>query len=94
MFELVDTLTLRQDEAIVRRLLATPIAAAAATARLESDPHPEIRQEAAWWLLHRAGEERCRRALQAAATEDEDAEVRWIARYALRLAEGAASGMA
>jgi hypothetical protein len=63
-------------------------------ALLESDPDPEIRHEAAWWLLARAGEERCRRALQAAAAEDEDAEVRWIARYALRSAEGAGSGMA
>jgi hypothetical protein len=62
-----------------------PRAFQALLALLESDPDPEIRHEAAWWLLNRAGEERCRRALQAAATEDEDAEVRWIARYALRL---------
>ena len=34
-----------------------------------------------------AGEERSRQALQVAATEDEDVQVRWAARYALRLAE-------
>ena len=54
---------------------------------LETDPDPAIRQGAAWWLLRRANEERSRQALQAAAAEDEDIEVRWIARYALRLGE-------
>jgi len=56
-------------------------------ARLETDPSPSIRQGAAWYLLRTADEERSRRALRAAAAEDEDVEVRWIARYALRLAQ-------
>jgi hypothetical protein len=38
-------------------------------------------------LLGRASEERSRQELRAAAAEDEDVEVRWIARYALRLAD-------
>jgi hypothetical protein len=60
---------------------------------LETDPNPGIRQSAAWWLLYRASEERSRQALRAAAAADEDAEVRWIARYALRLADpGTATG--
>ena len=54
---------------------------------LETDPHPGIRHAAAWFLLQRVGEERSRQALRAAATEDEDAQVRWAARYAFRLAE-------
>jgi hypothetical protein len=55
--------------------------------RLETDPDPSIRQGAAWYLLRRAHEERSSRALRAAAAQDEDVEVRWIARYALRLAQ-------
>ena len=55
-------------------------------ARLETDPDPSIRQGAAWHLLRTAHEERSRQALRAAAAEDEDIDVRWIARYALRLA--------
>ncbi len=54
---------------------------------LETDPHPGIRHAAAWFLLQRVGEERSRQALRAAATEDEDVQVRWVARYAFRLAE-------
>lgn len=73
-------------EAAEERADTDPRAFQALLARLESDPYPEIRQEAAWWLLHRAGEERCRQALRAAGAEDEDAEVRWIAHYAFRLA--------
>ena len=54
---------------------------------LETDPHPGTRHAAAWFLLHRAGDERARQALRAAAAEDEDVQVRWVARYAFRLAE-------
>jgi HEAT repeat protein len=54
---------------------------------LETDPHPGIRHAAAWFLLQRVGEERSRQALRAAATEDDDVQVRWVARYAFRLAE-------
>ena len=60
-------------------------------ARLETDPSPSIRQGAAWYLLRTADEERSSQALRAAAAEDEDVEVRWIARYALRLAQGETS---
>src|SRR5262249_15019713 len=54
---------------------------------LEPDPHPGVRHAAAWFLLNRAGDERARQALRAAAAEDEDVQVRWVARYAFRLAE-------
>jgi hypothetical protein len=64
-----------------------PRAFQALLARLETDPDPAIRKTAAWWLLDRAGEGRSRQALRAAAARDEDVEVRWIARYALRLAD-------
>jgi hypothetical protein len=74
-------------EEAVRQADNDPRAFQAVLTRLETDPHPGIRHAAAWWLLSRAGEERARRALQAAATEDEDVQVRWVARYALRLAE-------
>lgn len=72
---------------IMERADNDPRAFQALLASLETDPDPERRQEAAWWLLHRANEERSRQALRAAAAEDEDVEVRWIARYALRLAD-------
>ena len=64
-----------------------PRAFQALLARLETGPDPGNRQSAAWWLLYRASEERSRRALRAAAAEDEDVEVRWIARYAFRLTD-------
>jgi hypothetical protein len=64
-----------------------PRAFQAVLTRLETDPHPAIRHAAAWFLLRRAGEEHGKQALQAAATEDEDIQVRWVARYAFRLAE-------
>jgi HEAT repeat protein len=54
---------------------------------LETDPNPGVRHAAAWFLLQRVGEEHSRQALRAAATEDEDVQVRWVARYAFRLAE-------
>jgi HEAT repeat protein len=71
----------------MKRADSDPRAFQALLARLETEPHPGIRQQAAWWLLHRASEERSRQALRAAAAEDEDVEVRWIARYAFRLAD-------
>jgi len=74
-------------EEIMARADGDPGAFQALLARLETAPSPGIRQSAAWWLLRRANEERSRQALRAAAAEDEDVEVRWIARYALRLAE-------
>jgi len=73
-------------EEITKRADSDPRAFQAVLARLETHRDPGIRQGAAWWLLGRASEERSRRALRAAAAEDEDVEVRWIARYALRLA--------
>jgi len=72
---------------LMKRAGNDPHAFEALLAQLETDPHPGIRQRAAWWLLHRASEERSRQALRAAAADDEDVEVRWIARYALRLAD-------
>ena len=74
-------------EEIMKRADRDPRAFQALLTRLEADPDPGIRQGAAWWLLHRTSEERSRQALRAAAAEDEDDEVRWIARYALRLAD-------
>jgi len=61
-----------------------PRAFQAVLTRLETGPHPAIRHAAAWWLLSMVGEERSRQALRAAATEDEDAQVWWVARYASR----------
>ena len=63
-----------------------PRAFQALLARLETDPGPCIRQGVAWYLLGRAHEDPSAQALRAAAAEDEDADVRWIARYALRIA--------
>ncbi len=73
-------------EEIMKRADRDPRAFQALLARLETGPDPGIRRGAAWWLLYRASEERSRQALRAVAAEDEDVEVRWIARYALRLA--------
>jgi hypothetical protein len=74
-------------EEAVRRADSDPRAFQAVLTLLETDPHPGIRHAAAWFLLQRVGEERSRQALRAAATEDEDVQVRWVARYAFRLAE-------
>ena len=74
-------------EQIMDQADSDPRAFQALLAQLETDPHPGIRQSAAWWLLYRASEERSRQALRGAAAEDEDVEVRWIARYAFRLAD-------
>jgi hypothetical protein len=72
-------------EELMRWADRDPRAFQALLARLETDPDPGIRHSAAWWLLHRANDERSRQALRAAAAEDENVEIRWIARYALRL---------
>jgi hypothetical protein len=72
---------------IMDRADSDPLAFRALLTRLESDPDPAIRQGAAWFLLHRVHDEPSRQALRAAAAEDEDVEVRWIARYAFRLAQ-------
>lgn len=72
---------------IMERADSDPSAFQALLVRLESHPDPCIRQQAAWYLLRRVHEERSRQALRTTAAEDEDVEVRWIARYALRLAQ-------
>jgi hypothetical protein len=58
--------------------------------RLEQDPSPAVRHAAAAGLRTRAGQAEVRAAMLAAAAEDEDREVRWSARYAVRLADLAA----
>jgi hypothetical protein len=72
---------------IMEQADSDPRAFQALLARLENHPDSGIRQQAAWLLLRRVHEERSRQALRTAAAEDEDVEVRWIARYALRLAQ-------
>jgi hypothetical protein len=79
-------------EEAVRQADSDPRAFQAVLTCLETDPHPGVRHAAAWWLLKRVGEERARQALEAAAIEDEDVQVRWVARYAFRLAEGQKGG--
>ena len=74
-------------EEAVAQADSDPRAFQAVLACLETDPHPAVRHAAAWFLLSRVGEERSRQALRAAAIEDEDVQVRWVARYAFRLAE-------
>jgi hypothetical protein len=54
--------------------------------RLEHDPSDRVRWQAARVLAPRAGTAPVREALEAAAAQDEDLQVRWAARYALRLA--------
>jgi hypothetical protein len=57
--------------------------------RLASDPSDRVRWQAARALAPSAGSGRVRDALAAAAGQDEDLQVRWAARYALRLAGAA-----
>ena len=57
--------------------------------RLEHDPSPAVRSAAARSLTPLAGRPHVRTAFQAAAADDEDIDVRWAARYALRLADPA-----
>jgi hypothetical protein len=54
--------------------------------RLAEDPDPEVRRTAALRLAGRATGDAVREALEYAAAEDEDLNVRWAARYALKLA--------
>jgi HEAT repeats len=55
--------------------------------RLEHDPSPWVRSAAARALRPQAGQAQVRAAFRAAADQDEDHNVRWEARYALRLAD-------
>jgi hypothetical protein len=57
--------------------------------RFEHDPSPAVRSAAARSLTPLAGQPHVRRAFQAAAAQDEDIDVRWAARYALKLADPA-----
>jgi len=52
--------------------------------RLEHDPSPFTRRYMTELLTPRAHTQTVRQALQAAANEDENSDVRWAARYALR----------
>ena len=52
--------------------------------RLEHDPSPWMRQYMTELLTPRAQSHTVRQALQAAASEDENSDVRWAARYSLR----------
>ena len=54
--------------------------------RLARDPSPRVREDAAGALASRGREATVRRALQDAADQDEDLQVRWAARCAIRLA--------
>lgn len=64
-----------------------PAVVAALLSRLEHDPSPLVRSTAAAALRPLARQPRVGSAFQAAASQDEDYEVRWAARYALRLAD-------
>jgi hypothetical protein len=57
--------------------------------RLEHDPSDRVRWQAARALAPLAGRAGVHAALHAAAAQDEDLQVRWAARYALRLAAAA-----
>jgi hypothetical protein len=54
--------------------------------RLEHDPSPTLREDAARLLGTRAHDARIRQPLLDAAQQDQDVQVRWAASYALRLA--------
>lgn len=57
--------------------------------RLEHDPSDRVRWQAARALAPLAGRAEAAAALRAAVAQDEDLQVRWAARYALRLAAAA-----
>jgi HEAT repeat protein len=59
--------------------------------RLEHDPDQRVRRTAAFNLRWSTAHDAVRQALQAAAADDENLEVRWAARYILRLADLASS---
>jgi len=52
--------------------------------RLENDPSPMVRLHTTELLTPRAHTQAVRQALQTTVTDDEDSDVRWAARYALR----------
>jgi hypothetical protein len=54
--------------------------------RLERDPSPWVREDAASLLASRARDRTIMQALRDAAEQDEDSRVRWAAKYAIRLA--------
>ena len=60
---------------------------AALLRRLEHDASPNVRLGAARALSPLAGQPQVRAAFRAAAAEDEDLNVRWAAKYALRLTD-------
>ena len=79
----------QRDEAVwqeEQRADRDPDAFQALLTRVETEPDPHTRGQIAWFLLRRTHDERARHALITAAAEDENVRVRWIARYALRLA--------
>jgi len=59
--------------------------------RLEFDPSASVRERAALALGRAADRPEVREAFLAAAADDEDVQVRWAARYGLRLAANLAS---
>ena len=65
--------------------LDDPRAVPALLDRLERDPSQPVRLMAARGLRLLAGQPTVRQALQQAAAMDEDVEIRWEARYAIRL---------
>ncbi len=73
-------------ELIAQTAMDDPRALPALLNRLEHDPSEAVRRMAARGLARLARRDDVRQALQAAAAEDEDLEVRWEARYAIRLA--------
>jgi hypothetical protein len=73
-------------EEIVEKASGDPRARPSLLDRLERDPAPLVRRSAAAGLIPATADAGVRAALAAAATEDEDLQVRWLARYALRLA--------
>jgi hypothetical protein len=72
--------------AVGSTVLDDPRAIPALLDSLEHDPSPDVRRIAASGLRHLASRDDVGNALRLAAAEDEDLQVRWEARYALRLA--------
>jgi len=67
--------------------LDDPRAVPALLHSLEHDPSADVRRIAASSLRFLAAREEVRHELRLAATEDEDLDVRWEARYAIKLAD-------
>jgi HEAT repeat protein len=87
--ELASDIALRRPgaaEVVAGEVRNDPRALPALLNRLERDPSPRIRHRIAWRLLTPLAQDpQVRSAPHAAAAEDEDLQVRWAARYALRL---------